>query len=149
LIILARYSVLQPVAALLGLGSGDIAEESVTVIVGHDEDPLSLVRCADFRRAENACRCFVTHSFQLAEDMEQNWGSCWISPTISIELCGEDSFNIFKENNGRSASSNAVQNVGEEVAGIFISVPLAGAAEWLTGKSAREDAHLSAKPIPG
>jgi len=80
--------------------------------------------------------------------MEQNRGSCWISPVVSCKFCGEDSFNIFKENKGRSASSNAVQNVREEVAGIFISVPLAGAAEWLTRESAREDVHLSAKLIP-
>jgi hypothetical protein len=30
--------------------------DSLTLIVGKDEDSLSLMRCADFRRAEYACR---------------------------------------------------------------------------------------------
>jgi hypothetical protein len=34
--------------------------DSLTLIVGQDEDPLALVRCADFRRAEYSPRRFVT-----------------------------------------------------------------------------------------
>jgi hypothetical protein len=33
--------------------------DSLTLIVGQDEDPLSLVRCADFTRREYACLNFV------------------------------------------------------------------------------------------
>jgi hypothetical protein len=34
--------------------------DSLTLIVGHDEHALSLVRCADFSRAEYSPRRFVT-----------------------------------------------------------------------------------------
>jgi hypothetical protein len=80
--------------------------------------------------------------------MEQNWRSCWIIPSFSIEFGGDDSFNILKENNGRSAPSNAVQNVGEEMAGIFISISLSCTTEWLAREASRDDVHLSKKFIP-
>jgi hypothetical protein len=103
---------------------GPVSLYSDALTVSHDEDPISAVRCADFARREYACRCLITHTFQFSKDMEQNRDSCWVYPIVSCELCGEDSFNIFKENNGRSAPSNAVQNVGEEVSRVFVSLSL-------------------------
>jgi hypothetical protein len=40
----------------------------ITVAVGQEEDPLSPVARADFRRAKQAARSEVTHLFQRAND---------------------------------------------------------------------------------
>jgi hypothetical protein len=86
----AKYSVLRLVAKRDGRGFGDISEESVAVAVGQDEDPLPLVRRANFRRAENAPRRFITSFFQIADD------------------CGESqryvSFDILEEDEKRSGA---------------------------------------------
>jgi hypothetical protein len=64
----------------------------VFVCVGHskEKDPLPLVRRANFRRAENAPRRFITSFFQIADD------------------CGESqryvSFDILEEDEKRSGA---------------------------------------------
>jgi hypothetical protein len=80
--------------------------------------------------------------------MEQNGSSGRVSPSISCKLGGHDSFNIFKENNGRSALSNSAQNVWEEVSGVFVAFSLSCCGEWLTGEPSRQDVHLSVKLLP-
>jgi hypothetical protein len=80
--------------------------------------------------------------------MEQNGRSCRVVPVVSSEFAGDDSFNIFKANNGRSALSNSLQNVREEVSGVFVSGSLTGAGEWLAREPAREDVHQSRKLAP-
>jgi hypothetical protein len=89
---------------------------SLALIVGQDEGPFPLVRCADFRRAENSSRRFVTHPLQFAEGMEQNRRPCGIAPAVSGEFGADDTLDIFQENKGRSALSDPVKDVGEEVA---------------------------------
>ena len=49
--------------------------DSLTLIVGQDEHPLALVRCAAFRRAEYAPRCSVTQSSQVAQNVMQPTGN--------------------------------------------------------------------------
>ena len=56
---------------------------SLALIVGQDEDALSLVRCADFRRAEYSPRRCVTNLFQLSNDLSESEGDV--------------AFDIFKE----------------------------------------------------
>jgi hypothetical protein len=80
--------------------------------------------------------------------MEQNRRSCRVVPVVSNEFAGDDSFNIFKENNGRSALSNSLQNVREEVSGVFVSGSLAGTGEWLAREPASEDVHQPRKLFP-
>jgi hypothetical protein len=80
--------------------------------------------------------------------MEQNWGAGRIPPSISCESGGQDSFNVLKENNGRSALSNSVQNVGEEMPRVFVSFAFSCCGEWLTRKASREEVHLPAKLFP-
>lgn len=93
---------------------------SLFVIVGQNEDTLPLVRCADLARAENSSRRAVTHSFQFAEDMEQNGRSGGVAPSVPGELGADDSFDIFQENKGRSASLDSIEDVWEEVAGVEV-----------------------------
>jgi hypothetical protein len=80
--------------------------------------------------------------------MEQYRSAGWVVPMVSGKLAGDDSFNIFKENNGRSASANPFQNVREEVSFVLVSCSLAGAGEWLAREPAREDVHQSRKLFP-
>jgi hypothetical protein len=45
-----------------------VSFQSLAFAVGHDEHPLSLVRSADFSRAEYSPRRSVTHASQLIDD---------------------------------------------------------------------------------
>jgi hypothetical protein len=49
-----------------------VSFQSLAFAVGHDEHPLSLVRCANFSRAEYAPRRAVTESFQFCNDFSQS-----------------------------------------------------------------------------
>jgi hypothetical protein len=62
--------------------------------VGHDEDPLSLVRCADFTRREYSPRNFVTNAFQFFNDLSESEADV--------------SFNILEEADLGSHKSNSV-----------------------------------------
>jgi hypothetical protein len=80
--------------------------------------------------------------------MEQYRSAGWVSPVVSCELGTENSLNILKENNGRSASPNSFQNVREEVSLVLVSGSLSGCAEWLAREPARDDVHQSRKLVP-
>jgi hypothetical protein len=99
--------------------------------VGQDEDPLSLVRSANFTRAEYAPRRFVTEASQFFND-------CSESET-------DVSFDVLKEANSGLHESNSICDEWPEMSGIFCAKSLAGGGEWLARVSAREDVHLSTK----
>jgi hypothetical protein len=67
--------------------------DSLTLIVGQDEHPLALVRCADFTRAEYAPRRSVTHSCQVLQDVAKAEGNV--------------SFNVLEEAEPGSHGSNS------------------------------------------
>ena len=79
------------------------------------------------RRIENSSRRAVTNSFQFAEDMEQNGRSGGIAPSVPGEFGADDAFDILQENKGRSASSDAIEDVWEEVSGIGVGSAFSGA----------------------
>jgi hypothetical protein len=108
--------------------------DSLTLIVGHDEDPLALVRCAAFRRAEYAPRRSVTHSCQVFDDVGQ--------PQADM------SFDVFKEADPGSEKSNTICNPWPEVPRVLLSFTLPGCTEWLAGISPSEDVHAVTKCSP-
>jgi hypothetical protein len=108
--------------------------DSLTLIVGQDEDPLALVRCADFRRAEYSPRRCVTNLFQLSNDLS--------------EAEGDVSFDIFKEAEAGAKKSNSVCDVGPQMAGVFGAKALSGCAEGLAGIAPSEDVHAVSKCSP-
>jgi hypothetical protein len=99
--------------------------------VGQDEDPLSLVRSANFTRAEYAPRRFVTEASQFFNDCS--------------ESKADVPFDIFKEANSGLHESNPICDEWPEVSGIFGAESLSCGAEWLAWVAAREDVHLSRK----
>ena len=87
----------------------------------------------DFTRREYSRRRFVTQSFQLSEDMEQNRCTCRITPSVAFELCADDPLNIFEENKGRSSHAlETVEDMREEVSGVVVSGSSSCATKWLT-----------------
>jgi hypothetical protein len=69
-------------------GSVDALSAPLIDAVGdrHDEHSFSLVRRANFNRAEYSRRRFVTHSFQLSKGMEQNGCAFGVVPVVSFEF---------------------------------------------------------------
>lgn len=108
--------------------------DSLTLIVGQDEHPLSLVRRADFTRAEYSPRRRVTKASQLFDDISESEGDM--------------SFDVLKEAESGSQNANAICDVGPEVAGVIFSEPLSCAAEGLAGITSREDVHAISKAVP-
>jgi hypothetical protein len=107
---------------------------SITAAVGQDEDPLSLVWSADFRRAENSPRRFVTKAFQFANDFS--------------ESKADMSFDVFKEADLGSHSSNSICDPRPEVPWVFFPESLPCGAEWLTRIAAAEDRNAVTKLAP-
>jgi hypothetical protein len=85
---------------------------SLARIVGQDEDPLALVWSADFRRAKNSPRRFVTKAFQFANDFS--------------ESKADMSFDVLEEADLGSHSSNSICDPRPEVAGVFFPESLSG-----------------------
>ena len=75
--------------------------QSLAFAVGHDEHPLSLVRCANFSRAEYAPRRAVTESFQFCNDFSQS------KRDVSLD--------VLEEAESWSQNANAICNGRPEV----------------------------------
>jgi hypothetical protein len=101
---------------------------------GQDEDPLALVRCADFSRAEYSPRRFVTDCSQLSNDFSESEGDV--------------SFDIFKEAELGSKKSNSVCDKWPEVARVVCAEALSGCGEGLAGIAPSEDVHAVTKLCP-
>ena len=120
-----RDSVSFPSAILRSAAAGlEPKWASPTIVVGQDKHPLSLVRRADFRRAEYAERAAITIFCQVGKD------------------CGESkrnvSFDVFKPNKSGSDSPDELSAVGPEVAMVVGSEALAGMAESLAGVAVQQ-----------
>jgi hypothetical protein len=113
------------------LHSADPSFQSRAFAVGQDEDPLSLVRSANFTRAEYAPRRFVTEASQFFNDCSESEGDV--------------SFDVFKKANSGLHESNPICNEWPKVSGIFRAESFSGGGEWLAWVAAREDVHLSTK----
>ena len=111
-----------------------VSFQSLAFAVGHDEHPLSLVRSANFSRAEYSPRRAVTESFQFCNDFSQPKGDV--------------SFDVLEEADSGSQNANAICDGWPEVPLVFGSESLTGCAEGLAGITAREDVHLSRKLCP-
>ena len=111
-----------------------VSFQSLVVAVGQDEDPLSLVRCADFRRAEYSPRRCVTKLFQLSNDFSE------AETDVSLD--------VLEEADSGAKKSNAVCDVGPEMSWVFCSEPLSGCAEWLAGIASSKDVHAVTKLCP-
>ena len=48
--------------------------------------------------------------------MEQYRGSGWVSPVVAFELCGDNAFDVLKEDEGRLDVLDGLEYEGEEVA---------------------------------
>jgi hypothetical protein len=107
---------------------------SDALMVGHDEHPLSLVRSANFSRAEYSPRRAVTESFQLFNDFSQPKGD------VSLD--------VLEEADSWSQNPNAICDGWPEVPLVFGSKSLTGCAEWLAGVATREDVHAVRKRCP-
>ena len=106
--------------------------------VPQDKHSLSLMGRPDFARAKYSCRCVVTHAFQLSEDILEN--------TLSVSgFAGDDSLDVFEEDDSWLALLDPFEDEGEEVSGVFGCFPASCVAEWLAGESASEDVHASTK----
>jgi len=69
---------------------------------GEDEEPLAPVRCADFRRREEACRKAVAHADQSAGDFGE----------AEAEMMGD----ILEEDEGRFDLADDARDMRPEVA---------------------------------
>lgn len=67
----------------------------------------------------------------------------------SLELGAGDSIDVFEDDEAWTAFPDSLQDVGEEVAGILIAMPLSGLRERLARKSAREDVKSPVKSSVG
>ena len=106
--------------------------------VPQDKHSLSLMGRTDFARAKYSCRCSVTHFFQASEDILEN--------TLSVSgFAGDDSLDVFEEDNSWSALFNPFKDEWEEVPWVFGCLSAPGVTEWLAGESASEDVHASTK----
>jgi hypothetical protein len=103
-------------------------------MVGQDEHPLSLVRCADFSRTEYAPRRAVTESFQFCNDFSQSKRDV--------------PFDVLEETDSWSQNPNAICDGRPEVPLVVCSESLTGCAEWLAGITSREDVHAVSKALP-
>jgi hypothetical protein len=64
------------------------------------------------------------------------------------ELCADDSFDVFEEDELGSTLDDAFEDVGKEVSGIFVSTSFSGKTEGLAREAARKDVHESRKRAP-
>jgi hypothetical protein len=77
--------------------------------------------------------------------MEQNGRSGWVCPIGSDEVGAEDAGDVFKEHDCWLCVTDSVEDGGEEVSLVFVSLSSTCDRERLTWEAAREDVHLSVK----
>jgi hypothetical protein len=111
-----------------------VSRKSRAAAVGQDENSLSLVRRTDFSRAEYSPRRRVTNVCQFFNDFSQSEADV--------------SFDVFKETDPWTHSSNSVCDPRPEVSGIVFPSPLSCAAEWLAGITPRDNVHAVTKLGP-
>jgi hypothetical protein len=97
---------------------------------GEDEEPLALVRRADFRRREEACRKFVAHADQSAGDFGE----------AEAEMMGD----ILKEDEGRLDFTDDAGDMRPEVARVVRAPALARDGERLARIARSDDVHRAA-----
>jgi len=97
---------------------------------GKDEQPLTLVRRADFRRSKETCRKAVAHADQSAGDFGE----------AEAEMMGD----ILEEDEGRLAFTDDPGDVRPEVAWIFGTKAFARNRKRLARISRSDDVHRAA-----
>ena len=101
--------------------------------VGHNEDPFSLVGCADFSRAEYSPRRFVTKAFQVANDFSES----------KVDV----SFDVFKETSNRSNCSDDFPDVRPEMSFVFFCSSFSSDTERGTWIAASDNVNSSSKRL--
>jgi len=102
--------------------------------VGQDENPLALVRCADFSRREYSPRCSVTDLFQFSDDLSES------KADVSLD--------ILKEAHGWPANPNSVCDPRPQMSWVVLAESFPCGAEGLARVASREDVHFAAKLLP-
>jgi hypothetical protein len=102
----------------------------VALADGKDEEPLTLVGRANFRRREEACRKAVAHADQSAGDFGE----------AEAEMMGD----ILEEDEGRLDLVDDAGDMGPEVARIIRTPALARDAERLARIARSDDIHRAA-----
>lgn len=77
--------------------------------------------------------------------MEENGRTGGVIPSFTSELGTEYPFDVLKEDTLGSHDSEAILDVGEEMAGVCVSTSLTSGTEWLTREPSRQDIHQSVK----
>ena len=101
--------------------------------MGQDEDPLPLMRRADFCRAEQTRRRRVTQFPKLSQD--------------GFQAEGDVARNVFEEHPCGAAFCDDAGDIGPEVAGISGPAALSGRAERLAGISGEDDVEGTAEGL--
>jgi hypothetical protein len=99
--------------------------------VGQDEDPLPLVRRADFCRREQARRRRVAHAPKLSQD--------------GFEAEADVPSDVFEEYPFRAAFGDSTSDLGPEVPGVVGTLTFASSTEGLAGISGEDDIESTAK----
>lgn len=102
----------------------------VALADGEDEEPLTLVGRADFRRREEACRKLVAHADQSCGDFGE----------AEAEMMGD----ILEKDEGRLDLVDDAGDMRPEVAGVVRAPALARDAERLTRIARSDDVHRAA-----
>jgi hypothetical protein len=102
----------------------------VSLADGEDKEPLALVRCADFRRREEACRKAVAHADQSAGDFGE----------AEAEMMGD----VLKEDEGRPDLVDDAGDMWPEVARVVGTPALACDGERLARIARSDDVHRAA-----
>ena len=97
---------------------------------GKYEQPLTLVRRADFRRSKETCRKAVAHADQSAGDFGET----------EAEMMG----NILEENEGRLAFTDDARDMRPEVARVLGAEPFACDGKRLARVASADDVHRAA-----
>lgn len=105
----------------------------VSLADGEDEQPLTLVGSADFRRREEARRKAVAHADQSCGDFGET----------EAEMMGD----IFEEDEGRLAFADDAGDVGPEVARVVRAPALARDRERLARIARTDDIHRAAPRV--
>ena len=105
----------------------------VALADGKDEEPLTLVGRANFRRREEACRKAVAHADQSAGDFGE----------AEAEMMGD----ILEEDEGRLDLVDDAGDMGPEVARIIRTPALARDAERLARIARSDDIHRAAPRV--
>lgn len=111
----------------------ELPDCTLVVAVGHDEQPLPAMACADFRRAEYTRRNPVAHALKVAADR--------------VEPEGQMAGDVLEENKSSSALPDDPCDVGPEVPRVIDSSTLASGRERLTRVARNDEIHDPA-PLP-